>query len=328
MYLKVQYNNSIKPYTLTDNYNKPYIKVNGSILPLTTNTTQGLHIKISMNNITYRPLEYNSMSTSDTYYTSKVDSIGLSSTTALTRSSTYDTQYYTRSSTSSTVYYTRSSTSGTNYLTKTVADNKINISHQITSRWQYTYMGIGNASSRSGGIQIASLATVGSSYRSNVGSQGNVQIQGLTVSWTQYYISTYYTLSYYATDRPSVIYTNTMSGTTASSMNAFYAVGANNTMTDSYATSYFMTAGSQLSKFNTTNWVLYHTSGQFYTQTMSVWANIITQTTGTQYLTRSSTSATSYLTRSSTYSTVYLTRSSTSGYSGVSSSSSQSSGWL
>ena len=31
MYLKVQYNNSIKNYTLTDNYNKPYIKVNGSI---------------------------------------------------------------------------------------------------------------------------------------------------------------------------------------------------------------------------------------------------------------------------------------------------------
>ena len=53
-----------------------------------------------------------------------------------------------------------------------------------------------------------------------------------------------------------------------------------------------------------------------------------TLTTGTSYLTRSSTSATSYLTRSSTSRTEYETRESTSGYSGVSSSSSQSSGWL
>ena len=51
-------------------------------------------------------------------------------------------------------------------------------------------------------------------------------------------------------------------------------------------------------------------------------------TTGTLYLTRSSTSATSYLTRSSTSRTEYKTRESTSGYSGISSSSSQSSGWL
>ena len=53
-----------------------------------------------------------------------------------------------------------------------------------------------------------------------------------------------------------------------------------------------------------------------------------TKTTATSYLTRSSTSATSYLTRSSTSRTEYKTRVSTSGYSGVSSSSSQSSGWL
>lgn len=75
-----------------------------------------------------------------------------------------------------------------------------------------------------------------------------------------------------------------------------------------------------------------------YDLTMIISKMAITQTTGTSYLTRSSTSSTVYYTRSSTYdtvyytrsstySTVYHTRSSTSGYSGVSSSSSETSGW-
>ena len=76
------------------------------------------------------------------------------------------------------------------------------------------------------------------------------------------------------------------------------------------------------------------TAGQDYSVTLT--RNI--NTTSTSYLTRSSTSSTIYYTRSSTYdtiyytrsstySTVYHTRSSTSGYSGVSSSSSETSGW-
>ena len=133
MYLKVQYNNSIKQYTLTNNYNKPYIKVSNSILPLTTNTTQGLCIKINHNNTTYRPLEYNSMSTSATYYTSGINSNGLSSTTALTRSSTSQTIYHTCSSTSSTSYLTRSSTSGTSYLTQLSSLPSILMRYESTS---------------------------------------------------------------------------------------------------------------------------------------------------------------------------------------------------
>ncbi len=32
-------------YVLTENFEKPYIKVNNSILPITTNTTNGAHLK-------------------------------------------------------------------------------------------------------------------------------------------------------------------------------------------------------------------------------------------------------------------------------------------
>ena len=32
-------------YALTENFEKPYIKVNNSILPITTNTTNGAHLK-------------------------------------------------------------------------------------------------------------------------------------------------------------------------------------------------------------------------------------------------------------------------------------------
>ena len=47
-YLKIEKNNTTKEYLLTDSFNKPYMHISGSILPLTTNTTNGLHLKISI----------------------------------------------------------------------------------------------------------------------------------------------------------------------------------------------------------------------------------------------------------------------------------------
>ena len=88
MYLKIKDNNQTKQYTLTSSFQKPYMVVKhestSSVLPLTTNTTSGMHLKVKANNTTYRPMEFTSASGSGTYYTSQVNSDGLSSVTALT----------------------------------------------------------------------------------------------------------------------------------------------------------------------------------------------------------------------------------------------------
>ncbi len=130
MNLKVSNSVTTKTYALTNAAPaKPYLNVSNSFLPLTTNTTSGLKLKVTKNNNTYRALEYGTVSSSDTFYTSANVSDGLSSTTGLTRvstsgttyltrASTSDTKYGTRASTSNTVYGTRASTSGTKYGTR------------------------------------------------------------------------------------------------------------------------------------------------------------------------------------------------------------------
>ena len=322
MYLKVQYNNSIKLYTLTDNYNKPYIKISNSILPLTTNTTQGLHIKLYANNTTYIPLEYNSMSTSDTYYTSAIQSNGLSSTTALTRSSTYDTQYYTRSSTSSTVYYTRSSTSATNYLTKSGISCTSFRLHWTQSGQGYQNSPVTNVQNMSAQITGSTSITKGSFYIYN-GASLTATCTVYTVTFSHYSYSSEHTgypgngTTYSTTNREYgqvlTFAITTFRDDNVYQANSYHSYSAIMNTSGSYGTWHNIRAGNGV-----------YTNSQLY----SIEKVISVSTTGTQYLTRSSTSATSYLTRSSTYSTIYLTRSSTSGYSGVSSSSSQSSGWL
>lgn len=132
MYLKIKNESNEKNYTLTSDYAKPYVVVrNGdvsSVLPLTPNTTQGLQLKVKLNDQTYRAMEYVSASGSSSgtksasasYLTSSEGSAGMSSTTALTRASTSGTSYYTRASTSATSYLTRQSTSDTVYGTSTL----------------------------------------------------------------------------------------------------------------------------------------------------------------------------------------------------------------
>ena len=344
MYLKVQYNNSIKNYNLTNEYNKPYIKISNSILPLTTNTTNGIHLNIQANNTTYRPLEYNSMSTSDTYYTSAVNSNGLSSTTALTRSSTYDTQYYTRSSTSSTVYYTRSSTSGTNYLTGS-------ISHQMSCYGEQSMIYTINGGQY---YTVTQYVTQSFSITRISGSMTAVSYEAANRNtYTRYSLG----LSYTPYPKRTISSTNSAGGSSVTNSRTYDEIVTSWTI-QNYE---IITRANAQGYPSVATWGFYIPSANTYGVTGSVnqtcsyetvsysyytgwdggWQKTlcthiykldlrtsIVSTTGTQYLTRSSTSATSYLTRSSTYSTVYLTRSSTSGYSGVSSSSSQSSGWL
>lgn len=80
-YLKIKNGQSTKQYTLTDSYQKPYLKVSNSVLPLTENTTSGLQLKVKNGTKTYRAMEYAETSGSGTFYTTAVDSSGLSETT-------------------------------------------------------------------------------------------------------------------------------------------------------------------------------------------------------------------------------------------------------
>ena len=214
-------------------------------------------------------------------------------------------------STSGTSYLTRSSTSGTSYLTVSTVKN-VYFSHSqrqnAYSNYWNTYISV---------IDYAEPLTVyGSSSRTNLLI---VTISSLTRSRT---IETWL----YNQLRESA--TNTW--TTAYSYFAMYPF-------DERSTWWARTIAGATTSFNTSN----YTHRESYTRSDYDWStsggqydtfvfsyNTSAKTTGTSYLTRSSTSATSYLTRSSTSRTEYKTRASTSGYSGVSSSSSQSSGWL
>ena len=92
MYIKIKNGTKTKEYTLTESYEKPYLHVKSSVLPLTTNTTNGFHLKMKNNGKTYRPLEYKS----STIYTTAANPGNMSSTTALTYARTYATIYRTK----------------------------------------------------------------------------------------------------------------------------------------------------------------------------------------------------------------------------------------
>lgn len=153
MYIGINNRKTTRSYMLTSGeILKPYIVVqtkNSSTtergtLPLTTNTTRGLHLSVQLGSTTYRPLEGHSVSASDTYYTSYEQSEGLSSTTALTREST-----------SGESYLTRSSTSG--YGTKTV-----NTKPTVQSAYRTTFTG--TQMTPSGNYTISGYMTRTSSY--------------------------------------------------------------------------------------------------------------------------------------------------------------------
>ena len=288
MYLKA----GNKDYRLTDSYNKPYIKVNGSILPLTTNPHMGggvIKCKDTNNN-TYRVLEYRSTSSSDSYYTSSIDPGNMSDTTALTRSSTSGESYLTRSSTSGTSYLTEMSATNT-YLTYIrIDDRDAYLSHKTTSII-YSNIETGtvilsspsSAYNLSMNIKFRSTITVSSSIYTITGynwstsrTDRNLSRQGTNTINTQIRIAGYDVYNYY-TGNPAA---------------CNFSACAFTLMNSSYASYIFYTMYS----FSTVGGV---------------------KTTGT-----------SYLTRSSTYTTEYLTRSSTSGYSGKSSKSIEISSWL
>ena len=335
MYLKIQNGTSTKQYTLTDSCNKPYLHVSNSLLPLTTRTTSGLNLKAKDNNITYRAMEYNSTSESGYYSTSSVEPGNMSSTTALTRSSTSNTVYHTapettgttyltRSSTSSTVYHTAPETTGTTYLTRESAYDT------------YSYLSHASYSSEnpSAGMEYYSeWDSYTNDYHLSVSFFKETKTYKTTKNQRQVTLTT---SSYYASI-PSDLAHFVYSYTEGNSPSLY--TGTNNTVpymkhnsTSKYS-SYTMAGGDNilLREFGTistnSRGANSYLRATYIVQTMtreSVSDTVYgtqSKTTRTEYLTRSSTSDTIYGTQSITTATEYLTCSSTSGYSGISSSS-------
>ena len=324
--------NNTKSYHVTNEYVKPYIHINGSILPLTSNG--GGVINLNINNTSYRPLEYKSQSASDTYYTSAVNSEGLSSTTALTRSSTSGESYETRSSTSGTSYgttvqgqsyfvnlstYSTYSFYNGNYTTSFITYSGYEITNVSGSSTSNTHV-VGLVSTvikqtlyfnetQSKFTTIVSQTsrtysrkmTISSSYRNQSGdiiTRSTQSVQTTKQDNTTRLFTEFIQIIQYDKTYGNITVTTIYSGNFIP-LNNLSEIGTGKYFTQSCYYDY-----------RTTETRKHSISASFYTSGGS------TVTTGTTYLTRSSTSK-----------TVYLTRSSTSGYSGVSSSSSESSGW-
>ena len=121
MYLNIQDGNTSMQYTLTESYTKPYIKVNNeSVLPLITDTSQGLQLKVQINNQTYRGAVYSSTSESASYLTSSSNKGDMSNTTALTSVKTTSVETLTSVATTSTAVTTATRTSKSTPMTKVV----------------------------------------------------------------------------------------------------------------------------------------------------------------------------------------------------------------
>lgn len=291
MYIVIKHDSGSKQYQMTDAYDKPYISVkNVGVLPLTTNTTNGTYLKITKSasdnkSVTYRPLEYESHS--DTLYTTAENSIGLSSTTALTRSSTSGTSYLTRKSTSDTVYgtttsYTRTSILNTQYDRRTYKHTYYNTtSSRPTMGYRYTY-----------NVSVTSTGYYRSSYRMSF-----INVDGKYTACTSF--------SNGGTQSQEIV--------TSSGVEGIYAYSRNgNPNIVTYNTYYNIYSQTRIAY-----WSSYSTSIPYY----SSWCTIYYSETMRVYpISGSVTTGTTYLTRESTYDTSYLTCESTSGYSGVSSS--------
>ena len=319
MYLKIQNGATTKQYTLTSEYTKPYMKISGKILPLTTKTTTGLQIKgrnPKTTSITYRAMEYNSTSESAQYLTSSVDQAEMSSTTALTRASTSATIpltcpststtipltcpstsatiALTRSSVSATVPLTRPSVSATVPLTRPSVSATIPLTRSSTSGYSYP-----TRASTSATVPLTRSSTSGYSYQTANQVAGSY-IKIVVNQNTPY---GYYTGEAAGYSGPITINGGTMNFPSISVQGLGYYGYMYTRRADNYGT-YTVYNGDGS---NVSGWMA--TIGG----TVTVRYNVVT--TATIPLTCPSTSAYSYPTRASTSATVALTCSSTSAYS-------------
>ena len=151
MELRIVNGTKSKSYMTTNAFSKPYLKVDGKIVPLTTSTKTGIQLKAKAGNVVYRAMDYESVSGSATFYSSNANGAGLSSTTALTSSNRVITGYDTRWCTYNTWYNTRLCTYQTiydtvqrNYKTFTGKANAGTMTIKVHA-WTRTSREIGNA---------------------------------------------------------------------------------------------------------------------------------------------------------------------------------------
>lgn len=216
MYLKIANDTKTKSYRLTESAEKPYIVVqtsksdgggtttSKSYLPLTTKPGTGLRMNIKSGTETYRPMEYKSASSSETYYSSSENVGNLSSTTALTRESTSNTVYETVVKTTKTIYGTKTVYAATCYFGAT--SNQFEIIEFTTSQRnasRYTFYGprsmivlgsLTNSIAFSGGINNATTRarTTATNYQTAVSTTNTIyQTRSSTSGYTGVSSSSY-----------------------------------------------------------------------------------------------------------------------------------------
>ena len=314
-YLAISHNNESKRYLATSAYpTKPYMHVGNDVIPLTTNTTSGLQLKVKIGGQTYRPMEYGSESASASYYTTAEVSEGLSETTALTRVST-----------SGESYLTRESTSGTSYLTSvdcyrfryTMTDGSHTSAQTYYDRtFIYDVPDVTSWSVDTASIRCQYMISVGNSYSYDTWGVATLyrKTNGANPQYSYYETISGYTFNPYVPRYSDTTFSGDPLATVVVVPLPVKVTATNpGFIIDRNTGENFMRNGGiyvQPHKVLTdhSNWQVY--GGATASQ------SVLKKTTGTSYLTCESTSETIYLTRESTY-----------GYSGISSSSSESSGW-
>lgn len=308
-YLAISHGNESKRYLATSAYpTKPYMHVGNDVIPLTTNTTSGLQLKVKIGGQTYRPMEYGSESASASYYTTAEVSEGLSETTALTRVSTSGESYLTRESTSGTSYLTSvdcyrfryTMTDGSHTLAQTSVDHTYISDIPDVTSWE---TGTATVRIQDQGAYSTDTWGVATLYRKTNGSYPQYSYsytnEGYTFAYNPRLTSTSYSYEVFATLALAYFPLKVTAANPGFIIDK--NTGGNMLLNGgTYSMSKLLT--------NHANWQVY--GGATASQ------SVIKRTTGTSYLTCESTSETVYLTRESTY-----------GYSGISSSSSESSGW-
>ncbi len=350
MNLNIKYSTSTKRYFLTSACSKPYLKVNNiSYLPLTTKTTNGMYLKAKVGNQTYRALEYESISTSDTYYTSESASSGMSSTTALTTTDVTRTEAI-----------TESVITGYEYLTA-VSSESIALTQSMTNqpyvKWVYKMCTTEYdpnefpqviSTGKNELVSLTYITSIDNIMTNNTYTSTVYNIEGVDITCTcssleaTAYLSSIFTMTNImefdgvmeSESYTEVVYDGNpgyipmIVANYTTEFGQVYDPGVDTALTFSY-TGILLDNGSYLQAQNIHryygNYSLMDDLNECYTADLRT---SYAQTTGTGYTTSQITTATIPLTSVQTISTKSYTNMITSGYSGVSSSSMSSTSWV
>ena len=310
MYLVIKDDNgNRKSYNVTSACNTPYLGVSNSFLPLTLNTSQGLQLRIKdQDNVTTAVSQ-------TTIQTSSTDNIGMSNTSGITRSASYDTAYITQTeqktqiTTTGTSYLTRASTSGTRYLTAESTTDTIYFTQKSTYDTLYL-----TTSSVSGTSYLTGSSTSGSewltsSYTSTYWKSTKTYASVYYATWTETTGTTYLT-SRQTTG--SNVYTYQQTGAVYAISTYVTATSSNETITlDDYDVTVTYTYNSWITEVTPplgprTGTSSYRTTTTSYT-VIRVYDQVTSTITTNTYYSSTTYTNTQYYTSPVTYSVVYGT---------------------